>query len=403
MPAGTAVVMSPEDIAEVKTILGEFKGAYEKLNDEVEKLGKADSSTLEKVDRLDSAMIEMRQKYDDASRRADGLETRIAQAKAAMEPPKSFGERVVADAGLVAWMKAGSRGAYAITLQGWRAQEKAISGVSLLAGTGQQLGVVGTGARLPFGVRDLVPQGNTTSGLIEYVRESGFTNAADVVAEMAAKPVSDKTFTPVSAPVRTIAHLFKVSKQSWEDLPGLAALIENNGVYGVKIKEDQQLLNGNGSGAQLTGFNSVASAATGAPVGANIIDAIGMAIFQLASAGYMATGAVVNPVDWGGVALIKNSQGNYIFSNPLAYETPPRVWGIQLAISANQAAGTFVTGDFRGNSLILDREEVNAQVAETNENDFVTNMLTVRVEERLALLIFSAAAFLKGVKPAPSE
>lgn len=393
--------MSPEDIAEVKTILGEFKGAYDKIHDDVAKLKGADSATLEKVDKLDSAMIAMLQKHDDAMKRADSIEARMTQAKAAMEPPKSFGQRVVDDAGLVAWMKAGARGAYGITLQGWRAQEKAITGVSLLAGSGQQMGVIGTGARLPYGVRDLVPQGTTTSGLIEYVREAGFTNNADVVAEAAAKPVSDKTFAAASAPVRTIAHLFKVSKQSWEDLPGLASLIENNGVYGVKIKEDQQLLNGTGVGAQLTGFNGVASAATGTAAGTNIIDAIGSAIFQLASTGYMADGVVVNPVDWGGVALIKNSQGNYIFSNPLAYETPPRVWGIQMAISSNQAAGTFLVGAFRGNSIILDREEVNAQVAEQNVDDFEKNMLTVRVEERLALLIFSAAAFLKGVKPAP--
>lgn len=393
--------MSPEDIGEVKSILNEFKGAYEKLNDEVVKLGKADSSTLEKVDKLDSAMIEMRQKYDDASKRADSIETRITQARAAMEPPKSFGQRVVDDAGLVAWMKAGSRGAYGITLQGWRAQEKAITGVSLLAGSGQQLGVVATGARLPFGVRDLVPQGTTTSGLIEYVRETGFTNAADVVAEAAAKPLSEKTFAATSAPVRTIAHLFKVSKQSWEDLPGLASLIENNGIYGVKIKEDQQLLNGAGTGAQLTGFNNVASAATGTAAGTNLIDAIGSAIFQLAAAGYMADGVVVNPADWGSVALIKNSQGNYVFANPVAYEPTQRVWGIPMAISSNQAAGTFLTGAFRGNSIILDREEVNAQVAEQNVDDFEKNMLTVRVEERLALLIFSASAFLKGVKPAP--
>jgi HK97 family phage major capsid protein len=221
-----------------------------------------------------------------------------------------------------------------------------------------------------------------------------------VVAEGAAKPKSDKVFTPTTQPVETIAHFFKVSRQSYEDLPGLAAQIESNGIYGVQLKEDQQLLNGTGTAPQLKGFMPVAAAAP-APGGtdATLVDAVGAAIFDLASKGYMADGSVMNPADWGGVAMLKNSQGNYLFANPIAYSSTMSLWGTRLVLSSQMTAGNFLVGAFRGNSLILDREEVNVRVAEQNVDDFEKNMLTILVEERLTLLIFTAAAFEKGVTP----
>jgi HK97 family phage major capsid protein len=66
------------------------------------------------------------------------------------------------------------------------------------------------------------------------------------------------------------------------------------------------------------------------------------------------------------------------------------------------AAGTFLVGAFAGHAQILDREDVTVQVATQNEDDFIKNMLTILVEERLALAVYVAAAFEKGVVPAGS-
>jgi HK97 family phage major capsid protein len=238
------------------------------------------------------------------------------------------------------------------------------------------------------------------------VAESSFTNNAAPVAEGAAKPKSDKLFSTTVVPVETIAHYFKVSRQSYEDLPGLAAQIESNGIYGIALAEDNQLLNGNGTAPALRGFMPIATAAPvpgTAAAGFNAIDAVGAAVFDLAGKGFMADGTVMNGADWGALAMLKNSQGMYMFANPIAYGAAANLWGTRLVFSSKMAAGSFLVGAFQGNSLLLDREEVNVRVAEQSEDDFIKNMVTVLVEERLALLIFNAAAFEKGVKPVVVE
>lgn len=394
-----AGLLTDGDREEVKGILIEFKNQYKQVVDDIGKLGKADSSTLEKIDKLDTAMIEMKQKYDDASKRADGLEAKLNERRAEMEPPKSFGEMVIADAGFQAHAKSGSRQGYTVSLA-----RKDITGVSRTIP--ERMTEIAVGPRLTYGVRQLVPQGTTTAGAIAYVVETSFTNNAAMVAEGAAKPKSDKVFTGVTQPVETLAHYFKVSRQSYEDLPGLAAQIESNGLYGIAIKEDNQLLNGNGTPPNLRGFMSVATAAPvpgTAAAGFNALDAVGAAVFDLAAKGYLADGTVMNPADWGALAMLKNSQGMYMFSNPIAYNAAANIWGTRLVFSANMAAGSFLTGAFRGNSLILDREEVNVRVAEQSEDDFIKNMLTILVEERLVLLILRTDAFEKGVKPVLME
>ena len=125
-----------------------------------------------------------------------------------MEPPKTIGEQFTEDKGFLAFIKAGGRGSYTAQVKGPLFQ-KDITGVSR-ALPELQAGVFALGRSL-LGVRILIPQGRTTAGAVQYVVETSFTNAAAVVAEGAAKPKSDKVFTPTTLPVETIAHYFKVA------------------------------------------------------------------------------------------------------------------------------------------------------------------------------------------------
>jgi HK97 family phage major capsid protein len=167
----------------------------------------------------------------------------------------------------------------------------------------------------------------------------------------------------------------------------------------VQKAEDNQIVNGTGISPLLKGFLPAIGAATATAAGTTLVDAIGSAIFQLAATGFMADGTVVNPADWGAVSLLKNSQGNYLFANPIDYSPNGRIWGTRLVMSSNIAAGVFFTGQFQGHSQILDREEVNVQVATQNEDDFTKNLVSILVEERLVLIIYTPAAFLEGVVP----
>lgn len=358
------------------------------------------SEAAEKIDKLTSAMDELQKKYEAEAKARLGLEKQIADSLAQMQPPKSIGDQVVTDAEMLKYGKSGHRGGYTVAVkrmpQAWGAKD--IVGLSQVMPA--PLNQVGVGPRLPFGVRSLCPQGRTTAGAVEYFRETSFTNNAGPVVEGQKKPQSDKTFDPITAVIRTIAHYFKVSQQTWDDLPFLASLIESNGIYGVQIREDAQLLNGTGVAPQMEGFNKNAVVAPAGAVGSSLVDAVGLAFFDLAAKGYLPDGTVVNPLDWGVVALSKNSQGSYIYANPMDYSGVARLWGTKLVMSSNQVAGTFLVGAFQGNCQIVDRDDVNVQISNQNEDDFVKNMYTVLIEERMVLAIFQNAAFEKGVVPA---
>jgi hypothetical protein len=65
-------------------------------------------------------------------------------------------------------------------------------------------------------------------------------------------------------------------------------------------------------------------------------------------------------------------------------------------------AGKFLVGSFAAGAVLFDRETLNVQVSFENENDFVTNLCTLRGELRSALAVPVPSAFLQGVLPAGS-
>ena len=105
-------------------------------------------------------------------------------------------------------------------------------------------------------VRDLFPSRTTNAAVIEYFRQTGFTNNADTVAErqgsnFGAKPQSTMTFVGEQAPVRTIAHWEAAHRNVLADEPQLRSIIDNELLYGLRLTEDNQILSGSGTGEDL--------------------------------------------------------------------------------------------------------------------------------------------------------
>ena len=316
----TTPLLSEEDRTQVIGLFTELKTKYGTLDAAIA-AGKPAGEIKTAIDKITADLVTIQEKHTStitaAQTRLDAIEEKQRQRPGVPESAKSIGERVIEDAGFLAFLKSGNRGSYSVQLKTTLWEQKDIVGLTHILP--ERLTAIAVPARVPLGVRELIPQGRTTAGAVSWVVETSFTNAAATVAEGAAKPKSDKVFNLTTAPVQTIAHYFKMSRQSYDDLPFVVSQVENNGIYGVKKVEDNQLLNGDGVSPNLKGIMPVATAATGGAAGSSIIDAIGIAVFELAAAGYMADGVVVNPADWGAVALLKNSQGNYLFANPIEY------------------------------------------------------------------------------------
>ena len=253
-------------------------------------------------------------------------------------------------------------------------------------------------------IRDVLPSSATGSNLVEFVRENTFTNnAGPTVAgspeafENVTKPESGITFTLVNEPVITLAHWIPASKQVIADSVQLQSFISGRLMYGLKLKEETQLLSGTGANHQLNGLITQATAwANESPNITNEVDIIRSAIKQAHVAEYRPDFVVLNPQDWFDIEIRKvgSSDDRYVVGNPRDMGAPG-LWGLPIVVTNSVSAGTFLIGSSMG-AEIKDREQAMVEVSRENSDNFVKNMITILAEERLALCVYRTEAFITG-------
>lgn len=254
-----------------------------------------------------------------------------------------------------------------------------------------------TPAQRMMTIRDLIAPGTTISNSIEHVVETGFTNNAAPVAETTQKPYSDLTFDLVSRPVRTIAHLFKISKQMLDDADGLVSYLDLRGTTGLKLKEENQLLFGDGTGQNILGLIPQATVFddTLRNTGDTRVDTLRRAIQQVRRAEYRASGIIMNPDDLADLELTKDAGGNYIIVDPIE-GGQGRVWRLPIVDTTAMPSGQFLVGAFETAAQIFDRQQVTFELSTENADDFEKNMATARIEERLALAVYRPESIVSG-------
>jgi HK97 family phage major capsid protein len=247
-------------------------------------------------------------------------------------------------------------------------------------------------------IRDLCTVARTASNSVEWVKETGFTNSARPVTEGQTKPESDLAFNLLTAPVRVIAHTFKVSRQMLDDAPALAAYIGARGTYGLKYQEEQQILTGNGTGQNLNGIVPQATAFVPpfTSVAEQAFDRINAALAQVETANAVADGIVLNSTDWRQMLGIKDGDERYLASQSPFGIQAPRLWGIPVVPSQSMQAGEFLVGQFAGNCFIFDRLDTEVLLSTEDGDNFVKNMATVRIESRLTFVVTRPEALVTG-------
>ncbi|CAM4078621.1 Phage major capsid protein [Bordetella tumbae] len=263
---------------------------------------------------------------------------------------------------------------------------------------GQQLPMVQPAVRRLV-VRDLLMPGRTDKPVVFYPRETGYTGGPDIVAEGALKPEFNVEIENVTATVPTIAHWTDISLQMLDDVPYIRSYIEGRMLYLLKLKEEEQFLNGSGAAGNMLGLYTAATPYA-QPAGVEVtneqaIDRLRLMLLQVELADAFATGMVLNPVSWANIELLKDSQLGYLFTNPQT-TTTGRLWGRDVVSTKSMAAGNALVGDFRTHAQVLDRQDANVSISFENKDNFVKNLATIRVEERTIVVIYRPEAFVKG-------
>jgi HK97 family phage major capsid protein len=251
-------------------------------------------------------------------------------------------------------------------------------------------------------IRDLLTPGRTSSNAIQYPKETGFTNNAATVSETAgsAKPQSEIKFDIATTSVTTIAHFVIATKQILDDVPMLQSYVNGRLLYGLMYVEENQLLNGPGTGTDLNGVYTQATAFSppivpSAAGNMTKIDVLRLAMLQATLAELPSTGIVMHPSDWADIELTKTEDGAYLFANPQG-GSEPRLWRLPVVETQAMTIDKFLTGAFRMGAQIFDREEANIEISSEDDQNFRKNLITIRAEERLALAVYRPEAFVKG-------
>ena len=245
-------------------------------------------------------------------------------------------------------------------------------------------------------VRSLLPVGTISQGLFTFPLETGGEGAPAAQTQGSTKAQVDFDITMTNAPAQVIAGYVKISRQMLDDVPAMTSFLQSRLLEKYLVAEDAQLLSGNGTAPNLQGLTGVASAFSGA---ATVdVEQLVQAIAQVEASNYSATGILINPTDWANIINTKNTNSAYSLPGSTVVTTDGQlsIAGIPVFKSTAIAADKFLVGDWAMGAQIMQRDGISVQFSEFDGNNFVENMITVRVEARIAFPIYYAGAFVYG-------
>ncbi len=252
-------------------------------------------------------------------------------------------------------------------------------------------------------IRNLIPQGSTSSDVVRFVKESGYSNGAATAAEGATIGQSDFDFTASDANVRKIATYFRISEEMLADTPQLTSYLSARAPEKLLSVEDTQILSGNGTAPNLSGIITDAADFDVSSGGAfyqsveaaNEFDVLIAALNQLALSNYDADYIMLHPTDFHKILLLKDSNNSYLKDQVYA-GLQPAFMGVPVVVNTAITAGTFLCGNFGVGTQLWVRDNVGVEFFREDGTNVRDGFVTVRVSERIALTNYLPNAFVNG-------
>lgn len=242
--------------------------------------------------------------------------------------------------------------------------------------------------------------GQAITYFVEGAREGNFATVAEA-GKFEQLHYADPT--PVTDALSKIAGFIKLSDEMMEDLDFLVSEINGRLIYDLSLVEETQVLSGDGVGNNLLGLLNRDGVQTTTATAETLADEVFKSMTKISNAtGLQADALVINPADYEGLRLSKDSNGQYygggFFAGQYGVggvpEQPP-VWGLRTVVSPAVEIGAPVVGAFNTAATLYRKGGVAVEASNSNEDDFTSGLVTVRAAERLALAVRRPAAFMK--------
>jgi len=245
-------------------------------------------------------------------------------------------------------------------------------------------------------LRDLLAGGSTELQAIPYIREDNprvYEEGATSIPEGTPKAEVSILFTQDLAPVRKIGAWVPVTTEILEDAPTLQSYINARLGYMIKVREEEQLLNGTGNGADIRGITQTPNIQNQNAVSGDHAATVGLAIGLIESVDGDADGVAMNPVDYWTMVTTRHAQwldGSPVNASPgMPYgEAPTTIWGLPCVRSRSIASGQALVGAFKTGAQLFDRSAASLRVGDQHADYFTNNKVAILIEERLALAVY---------------
>jgi HK97 family phage major capsid protein len=375
--------------------MSEFKDALSAMHKEIEQ--KMDSVS----EKAESKGAEYKQSITELDTAIKGLNDQILDLAQKHDMPadqmeaKSFGEQVLESDSIKNFLSGEN-------LKGRTEIKNTILNSGNASSVHDQLSGVIPGAFRQLTVMPTIAQGSTNSNSVFYSKESSWVNGVASQVEGDAKAESTLTFAEVNEPVRTLATIIRVSKQALADSSFLASYMERRLRHGVNTKVEDQIINGDGTGVNLSGWLATGNNTVISPL--LTIDFFGLANklkMAVIANDYEPNFFYANPADWGTAETSRRASGDNAFvaaSGAVSYVNnglTPLLWGLPVVLSNNVPAGTLICKS-QDADMYASREGTVVEMFEQDGDNVEKNLITVRAETRGAELVFTAAAIVTG-------
>lgn len=367
----------------------EWATTSEQLRDDATSFEKARSEFLAEVEDIDVNMtLRSMAELPPAMRgRTQGGDNGALGAGTGVET-RSAGQIVVEDERFAAWAKGGVRGeSPSVELRALVAEGDG-NGSSTLLPVGQPY-LANVRQRRLF-IRDLIGVQQTGLAAIPYVLElNPVANqlGAAAVSEGTTKPEATIQFQSALAPVEVIAVTLPVTTQIVEDAPTLTGYINGRLQYMLKIREEDQVLRGNGTAPNLKGILAYSGIQTNAANLGDPLLAVGSSIALIELVDGFADGVAMNPADYWAMATRRTVGSGELDAQAFSAAPTQYLWGLPAVRANSLNSKQMLVGNFAMGATLFDRSQSGVRVFEQHSDYAATNKVLLRGEERIALAV----------------
>ena len=243
-----------------------------------------------------------------------------------------------------------------------------------------------------LGARDLFGAETISGNALTYYVIGALEGEIDSVAEGAEKNRIHIPYTPKTAALAKIAAYLKESDELLSDAPFIESAVRNRGVYEFRRSVEAYLVD------TLLGTSGVQTGES--TISFDNILAAKQDVF--ADTGYAPDSLLINPADWATLLQSKDKADQYLLGGPAygpygngSYNGNPRIWGLNVVESAAIPEGECIVGAFKAGASVVTKAGagLRVEVSNSDQDDFIKNMITIRIEERLVLAVRVPAAF----------